>query len=631
MEFENKLNKMTNDFISDDDPSFMNFVKVHKAQLDSNKIPKIFWKSLFIKLKCEIFDAGSIFSMFQIQYEEVELNYLPLYKVVVSCDDPIDPENKDHIFLIDHAWTYKAPEAKVHLRELPGLLNRMANLMGKSVDSVTVLDDVINTMWKFNLTYTYSFGVNIEDRLPLWYIMDEFGSAIQHSDVPNVKIVPFIYLPEGVTYSLLYPLNKICKDEEVTRDFADGYTDTNVRKAALLPWIPNDLKHITYVQEEPSEEYFLSGRLLESLPNLSLLRPKESNGNFITPSGSWKVYSDYSFINKYLTHSKFQCVQDQNDADILWLTTPFKEYLEFSEKYPHKFINQFPFENVITIKDLLSIVCRRIVENKENYNLSTLDTYPSWLPTTFNLNTELPKFVSFFQNRESKGLDNHWICKPWNLARSLDIHITNNLDYLIRVASSRSKIAQKYIFRPVLFYRPECGLVKFDIRYVILLKSVSPLEVYVYRNFFLRFANKPFSLQDFEDYEKHFTVMNYNNDAPLCKMLCSDFIKAFNVQNTSTNWEAVEMDIFSMFLKVFEAATMKQPPCGIGDSPQSRALYAADIMLSIDDTGKYEPKLLEINWTPDCQRACEYYPDFYNDIFSLLFLDEAKDVFSRLV
>jgi tubulin--tyrosine ligase-like protein 12 len=176
--------------------------------------------------------------------------------------------------------------------------------------------------------------------------------------------------------------------------------------------------------------------------------------------------------------------------------------------------------------------------------------------------------------------------------------------------------------------------VKFDIRYVILLKSVKPLVAYAYKNFFLRFSNKPFELRHFDDYEKHFTVMNYTDSALLYRKLCHEFVEEFQHQYPEHKWDDIEGKIFNMLGELLVAATSRDPPCGIAHSPQSRALYAADIMLAwrTDSGGHHvmQPKLLEVNWSPDCQRACEYYPDFYDDVFGLLFLDEEKDVFRLL-
>ena len=56
------------------------------------------------------------------------------------------------------------------------------------------------------------------------------------------------------------------------------------------------------------------------------------------------------------------------------------------------------------------------------------------------------------------------------------------------------KIVQKYLHDPVCFERPEIGQVKFDIRYIILLRSTKPLKVYAYNRFWLRFANQKFEV-----------------------------------------------------------------------------------------------------------------------------------------
>ena len=64
----------------------------------------------------------------------------------------------------------------------------------------------------------------------------------------------------------------------------------------------------------------------------------------------------------------------------------------------------------------------------------------------------------------------------------------------------------RYLHNPVLFDRPEIGKVKFDVRYVVLLKSVSPLKVYTYDRFWLRFANQPFELEQLDVYEKVSTI-----------------------------------------------------------------------------------------------------------------------------
>ncbi|XP_050353813.1 tubulin--tyrosine ligase-like protein 12 [Nymphalis io] len=608
--------------------SYSAFLAAHKPQLVLSGVPEHFWAILCKKIKDQIFDSGSAFQLVKIDYDEdVRAPYDPLWSVMAVRD--IDRTNSSHIYLIDHAWTFKVNSIRNNLRNVPVLLERICNLIqATSQTTEGKINEVCQKIWKYANTYAIeSEELSVEDRVPVWYVMDELGSGITHSDNPNFRIVPFMYIPEQLTYTLLFPIENVEEGDIITRNFVEGhYADSRQREAMLIPWTYYEHFDDDFNQEEPDMNYFLEGHIVESLPELEML---DENKQI---SSTLKVFSEYVFINQYLTAPGFEIVENETEADILWYTSHFKTFKELSAT-PHKFVNQFPFEYVITIKDLLAIVARR-GQKKLSLDGDNLNTLPAWLPTTFNMKTELSKLIAYFMQRQKQGLDNHWICKPYNLARGLDTYISDNLDFLCRLPMSGPKVAQKYIENPVLFERQDVGQVKFDVRYVILLKSVNPTTLYVYNNFFLRLSNKAFTLDDFDDYEKHFTVMNYSEGVPLFKLLCEDFKEAWSKQYADYNWSEVEKSIFQMFSELFTAATAKDAPCGIAKSPQSRALYAADIMLSWNENEKekfIQPKLLEVNWMPDCRRACEYYPDFYNDIFSVMFLDKEVNTCTKIL
>ena len=85
---------------------------------------------------------------------------------------------------------------------------------------------------------TYQLGAQSQ---PIWYLMDEVGSAIQHSDTPNVKVMSFKHFPSNTAsdqgvfdVSVMWPIKEIKKQEGFLMDFLAGFTEQkNFRSARL--------------------------------------------------------------------------------------------------------------------------------------------------------------------------------------------------------------------------------------------------------------------------------------------------------------------------------------------------------------------------------------------------------------
>lgn len=111
---------------------------------------------------------------------------------------------------------------------------------------------------------------------------------------------------------------------------------------------------------------------------------------------------------------------------------------------------------------------------------------PEWFQPTYNLETHLTQFIGNYYIRENEKADNLWILKPWNMARTIDTTVTGNLSAIIRLMETGPKICQKYIEQPALFKGK-----KFDLRYIVLVRSINPLELFITDIFWVcRMGNK---------------------------------------------------------------------------------------------------------------------------------------------
>ncbi|GJP34751.1 hypothetical protein CLOM_g19180 [Closterium sp. NIES-68] len=242
---------------------------------------------------------------------------------------------------------------------------------------------------------------------------------------------------------------------------------------------------------------------------------------------------------------------------------------------------------------------------------------------------------------EEPELDNTWIMKPWNLARSMDATVSRHLAQILRLGETGPKVCQKYISRPALFNGR-----KFDMRFIVLLKRLKPLEAYLSDVFWARIANKAYSQMEdsLSDFQTHFTVMNYSGHK-YEHVPTHEFVRAFEQQHNVT-WQSIDQSVQRMLRELLAAAVTVHPEMQ-PDGDTCRAIYGVDVML--DD--QFQPKLLEVTYCPDCTRAVTYdmkrvFPrpssggnaeadeesewlrpkSFFNDVFGCLFLGETRNV-----
>lgn len=107
-----------------------------------------------------------------------------------------------------------------------------------------------------------------------------------------------------------------------------------------------------------------------------------------------KVSTDLDFFKRSLTDPRFE-ISEIDHADVLWnrgqlFVDGIKEYV-FSNDL---FINQFPFEGCLVMKNKLAKTIQ-------------LNAQVPWHPLTFDLDRELPAVIGEYLRRKYAGDDNH--------------------------------------------------------------------------------------------------------------------------------------------------------------------------------------------------------------------------------
>ncbi|CAO3620118.1 unnamed protein product [Mucor fragilis] len=478
------------------------------------------------------------------------------------------------------------------------------------------VNNIYRKMWSYIQTYTYS--ILQQDGQPAsqtaWYISDEVGSAICHSSDPNVVCLPFIF-SRGATgmipYSVFFPIKDIEAGEIITRDLLPKSVQRESDKLAYLFAFQDRVLLTAELQSKRDElvkSFKQEHEKLQSQtftpPEAHSLSPEQvlealrKDAESKTKGESITVCTDTTFIQQFLKLDNVKFTTDPAKADILWTSQDFQGWDSLES---HQIINQFPNEQCITYKHNMAELLQK------TYGL------PGWFMPTYNIMTQLSEVVGDYLNSEENEETNLWILKPWNMARGLGLDITNNLSEIVRQHDNPiPKIAQRYLVSPCLYNGK-----KFDLRYIVLVRRTEPnLLALVYNMFWTRLANKKYDLDNLDDYECQFTVMNYSK-YEMTQLDYKSFIHNMEKQH-NIKWDQVQKDINAAMKNVLVAAASTPRPLGLAGSNASNfdafSVFGFDIMLTDD----FKPVVIETNFSPDCTRACQYDPEFVNNIFSVV-------------
>lgn len=198
--------------------------------------------------------------------------------------------------------------------------------------------------------------------------MDELGSSIRHSNThANVACTSFFFAPTQTMFSVIYPIVRIDQSySEIFRNFAYDNQETLDRRIRLLPWLHlKDRKTILRSLMIDATPELFQKQLENSLEiyekchkgdlydhNSIDIKSKEVDLKRV-----WKVYTDHDLVTEYLTDEHYQLVDHPDQADILFVMKQLQDFRR--ETLQEKFINQFPYENIVTNKELLALVARR--------------------------------------------------------------------------------------------------------------------------------------------------------------------------------------------------------------------------------------------------------------------------------
>ena len=547
---------------------------------------------------------------------------------------------------------------------------------GETRSHSEVVEGVLSQVWRF----LGSYRLGEQDT---WYLMDEIGSAINHSSEPGIVCVPFIHIQPSddpahpaaalTPYSVAWLVRSLTEGDSVERDFLPHITTPIDRIARLVDWLGEDEIDEDLVQQLIESAVHFNSILAErTLQIQDTLDKKCAMPPPVPPCPTtrrlkvWTSADDPLRLRHPsggLTHPSFELLGQEESpysADIVWSSEPVRgtpqawahplEDAEDTEE-PLQLVNQFPYEGAFHDKGHLAREVARCLGR------------PVWWLPSIDLETHLTVFVGEYLRRKAEsrqqggdgsGGGGVWIVKPAQGTRSKGHVVTDSLVRIVRLLEVQScaeeggggmkRVAQLYVQKPLLWR----GGRKFDMRFMVAVRSFSVphTEAYLHDVFWARVANKAHedggegSGRVWEDRERALTAMWVLDGVRQEGLIpdCAEVKAGIEEMYPHLQWSTVMRDVRHMLRQLLRGVSGGQP-LGMA-CRRARALYGVDVILEVTEEGEggevvaVTPRLLEVTFTPSNAGVnplfSKQYPSFANDIFGCLFLGECTNM-SRLL
>ena len=190
------------------------------------------------------------------------------------------------------------------------------------------------------------------------------------------------------------------------------------------------------------------------------------------------------------------------------------------------------------------------------------------------------------------GFRNIWILKPSNLSRGRGVTCVNSLEPIEQSLSATNDsgvIVQKYIENPLIISKR-----KFDIRQWVLVTSLNPLVIWMWKEPYLRFGAEDYIMDDLNNIYSHLTnnsIAKHSTQYKNEKNFEGDMWTCFDFENYigPQKWNEIHEKIKNAIICSFYAIHQE-----IKHRHNSHELYGYDFMID-EDLNVY---LIEVNASP---------------------------------